>query len=185
MKILLDLDGVMVPVKNWKPAELDLDHFFVFSEQAVSTLRPFIAPETQIVLTTSHKSKYNASLWKAIFHRRGIPVNKISKLNRRKHSKHSRKDEIMEYLNKHDIHDGILILDDDRSLNDLPANYKQYLVQTNSMIGLNEEHRPLMESIIQAYSVKRARSEPAIAATATKPAKALRGARDGSRRSSR
>lgn len=55
----------MVPVKNWKPAELDLDHFFVFSEQAVSTLRPFIAAETSNSFSTkvSLSSNYHGSIY--------------------------------------------------------------------------------------------------------------------------
>ncbi len=185
MKILLDLDGVMVPVKNWKPAQLDEDKFFMFSPNAIETLRLFITRETHIVLTTSHKSRFRTKEWISILNRRGLPVRKVSKLNRLKVPAKSRKEEILDYLTQTSIDDGILILDDDRSLNDLQPEFKQFLVQTNTMIGLRQEHIPAIEAIVKAYQQKSICLSPATAATATKPAKALRGAHDGSRRSSR
>ena len=183
MKILLDLDGVMIPVKGWKPAQLDDDQFFMFSPNAIEILRQFITRDTQIVLTTSHKSRFRTKEWISILNRRGLPVRKVSKLNRLKVPVKSRKEEVLDYLMRSSSKDGILILDDDRSLNDLQPEYKQFLVQTNTMIGLRQEHIPAIEAIVKAYQPKKLRLSPSALATATKPTKGLNDARSDSRKS--
>ena len=52
----------------------------------------------------------------------------------------NRKDEIVNYLNAHPLIENYLIIDDDKSLNDLPNSVKQKLVLTSSLIGLTQEN---------------------------------------------
>jgi len=52
----------------------------------------------------------------------------------------NRKDEIVNYLNAHPLIENYLIIDDDKSLNDLPNSIKQKLVLTSSLIGLTQEN---------------------------------------------
>ena len=52
----------------------------------------------------------------------------------------NRKDEILNYLNAHPEIENYVILDDDKSLNDLPESIKQKLVLTSSLIGLTQEN---------------------------------------------
>jgi hypothetical protein len=52
----------------------------------------------------------------------------------------NRKDEILNYLNAHPQIENYVIIDDDKSLNDLPHSIKQKLVLTSSIIGLTQEN---------------------------------------------
>jgi len=52
-----------------------------------------------------------------------------------------RKTEIIEWINKHKLKpEEVLIIDDDKSLNDLPLNFKERLVLTNPYIGLSNQN---------------------------------------------
>ncbi len=136
MKILLDIDGVMVPASSWKVTERLDDGFASFSPKSVSNLRKIVSETgATVVLTTSHKSNYTVKEWQAIFTNRGIDVS-IEKLD--ENCNHlSRKEEILHWLKK-GISDHFVIIDDDKSLNDLPAGVKDRLVLTSSLVGLNE-----------------------------------------------
>ena len=136
MLILLDIDGVMVPAKSWKRPEFLNDGFFAFSSDATSALQKIISETSaDILLTTSHKSKYTIQEWKNIFNLRGINVKNIYSLPENVNFL-SRKDEIMKWVNVSlDLPD-FIIVDDDKSLNTLPSFVKNKLVQTSASIGL-------------------------------------------------
>lgn len=138
MLILLDIDGVMVSGASWRTPEILSDGFAGFSRRAVSSLQKIISETgASIVLTTSHKSTYSLSQWKDLFKTRGLNVS-IDKLDDNV-GRLSRKDEILHWLdNKHPK--DYVIIDDDKSLNGLPAAIKQKFVLTSSIVGLNEEN---------------------------------------------
>ncbi|WP_409529766.1 HAD domain-containing protein [Sphingobacterium sp.] len=53
----------------------------------------------------------------------------------------SRKTEIIDWINRHKLKpEEVLIIDDDKSLNDLPLNSKERLVLTNPYVGLNNQN---------------------------------------------
>lgn len=134
MKILLDIDGVLVLSTSWKPVELLTDGFSKFNEKSVKALQRIIKEtKSDIILTSSHKIRYNNEQWKDIFSIRGIDAN-ISVLEERL----TRYDEILNWVNKNPD-EKFIIIDDDKSLNDLPTKIKERLVLTSSLIGLNEE----------------------------------------------
>ena len=138
MLILLDIDGVMVQAAPWKKVELHPDGFYQFMTKAVNNLKDIIYETgASIVLTTSHKSTYSLENWQEIFRTRGI-ITKIDKLDDNTDLL-SRKDEILNWLSKNrEIHD-FVIIDDDKSLHDLPDDLKEKVVFTQSLIGLNKE----------------------------------------------
>ena len=74
MLILLDIDGVMIPARPWQSYQLESDGFGVFSKIAVEGLNKIIdcSIKPQIILTTSHKHKFNINEWQNIFARRGV-----------------------------------------------------------------------------------------------------------------
>ena len=74
--------------------------------------------DATIILTTSHKSRFSLSQWKIIFERRGLNVNKLESLNDNTDF-HSRKIEILNWFDSNDIYEDFIIIDDDKSLNDL------------------------------------------------------------------
>lgn len=148
MLFFLDIDGVMVPAKGWKSPEFLMDGFPAFSTKATRTLQNLISDLDTVVLTTSHKAKYSIEEWKEIFKTRGLSIEHIKSLP--ENTAHlSRKDEIVSWFNLNVIEEDFVIIDDDKSLNDLPPFLKENLVQTSSFIGLTEEHRGVIESIVR------------------------------------
>ena len=149
MLIFLDIDGVMAPAKSWQRPDILEDGFVDFSSKAVSVLQDVLVQnaDTTIILTTSHKSRFSLSQWKIIFERRGLNVNKLESLNDNTDFQ-SRKVEILNWFDSNDIHEDFIIIDDDKSLNDLATFYKDRLILTSSLVGLNESHRADIQYIL-------------------------------------
>lgn len=150
MIIFLDIDGVMVHANPHRQVELEDDGFYKFNEIAVKILDSTIySTKDEIVLSTSHRYKYDINEWRNIFHKRGLKFKNInileidnskeciySKINYRV----SRRTEIFNYITFHQVDsNNLLIIDDDKSLNDLPSILKERLVLTNPYIGLNDQ----------------------------------------------
>ncbi len=140
MLILLDIDGVMVPANSWKKPELHADGFPMFKPKAITALQKIVAEtNASILLTTSHKYRYNIQQWFEIFKSRGIYLNMINRLENNT-SNLNRKDEILAwYLSNDHENESFVIIDDDKSLNELPPNLKNKLVLTSSSVGLTDE----------------------------------------------
>ena len=137
MKILLDIDGVMVTTPSWKRLEILEDGFSSFNNNAALNLQKIITTTgATIMLTTSHKSNFSIPQWISIFQKRGILINTIDRLPENNHL--NRKEEILNWL-KNSTENNFIIIDDDKSLNDLPTKYKSKLILTGSLIGLDEE----------------------------------------------
>ena len=149
MLIFLDIDGVMVPAKGWKSPEFLQDGFPVFSSRATSALQSLISEEVTVMLTTSHKSTFSIDEWKNIFKNRGLNIEKIKSLPTNLNNL-SRKDEIVNWFNANinNANEDFIIIDDDKSLNELPAFLKGNLIQTSPYIGLTEEHLEIIKSIL-------------------------------------
>jgi HAD domain in Swiss Army Knife RNA repair proteins len=147
MLFFLDIDGVMVPAKGWKSPEILNDGFPAFSIKATSTLQRLISDDVTVVLTTSHKSKFSIDEWKSIFRNRGINIEKI-KLLPENFNNLSRKDEIVNWFNGNTIDEDFVIIDDDKSLNELPDFLKKNFIQTSAYIGLTEEHSESVKSVL-------------------------------------
>lgn len=143
--ILLDFDGVMVASKPWKPVPLMEDGFYKFDDRAVSFLNHIINETgASIVLTTSHKTSYPNSEWKKLFETRGINCE-VKRLDDELISS-KRIDEVRGWVKTNS--DRFVILDDDKSLNDLEPEIKSRLVLTDSGIGLNNEKTELAIEIL-------------------------------------
>ena len=149
MLIFLDIDGVMAPAKSWQRPDILEDGFVDFSSKAVSVLQDVLAQnaDTTIILSTSHKSRFSLNQWKIVFERRGLRVNKIQSLNDNTDFQ-SRKIEILNWFASNDIDEDFIIIDDDKSLNDLPTFYKDRLILTSSLVGLNESHWAVIQDIV-------------------------------------
>lgn len=139
MLIFLDIDGVMVPAKNWKQPEMLEDGFPAFSQAAVAAFNIFMSADDEVVLISSHRDTYSIEAWKQLFANRGLIINKLTKLPQYNPSGR-RLGELLNYMKENAISDDFIILDDDKSLNDLPANLKKHLVQPYAHIGLTAEH---------------------------------------------
>ena len=140
MLILLDIDGVMVPANSWKKPEFHDDGFPMFNSKSVSALQKIISETgASLLLTTSHKSKYNIAQWRNIFSSRGINAKHIYRLSSNSLNS-SRKDEILNwYTAEHTPNEEFVIIDDDKLLIGLPNSIKNNLVLTSPSVGLTEE----------------------------------------------
>lgn len=150
MHIFLDIDGVMVPAKSWKSPVFLEDGFAEFSNNAVTTLQNLITPDVIIMLTTSHKANFSIAEWKNIFKHRGILIKKIKALPENINN-FSRKDEIINWFKENNINDNFIIIDDDKSLNELPLLLKEKLILTNAHIGLIPEHLTEINKILNKF----------------------------------
>lgn len=139
MLVFLDIDGVMVPAKSWEKPNLLSDGFPEFSEKAIRVLQQIVSEHVTVLLTTSHKSRFNIEEWKRIFNNRGIDIRNLEKLEEPSFGT-SRKDEILNWFKSNDIKEDFIIIDDEKSLNALPAFLKENLILTSPMIGLNDAH---------------------------------------------
>ena len=147
MLFLLDIDGVMVPAKGWKSPEFLQDGFPAFSTKAVAALQSLLSVNDTVILTTSHKSNYNIMEWKNIFKNRGITINLLATLPTNTNNA-NRKDEIIHWFTNNTITDNFVIIDDDKTLQDLPKYLKNKWVQTSPYIGLTIEHVAIVKAIL-------------------------------------
>jgi HAD domain in Swiss Army Knife RNA repair proteins len=147
MLFFLDIDGVMVPAKGWKSPEFLKDGFPAFSSKAILALQGLISEDVTVMLTTSHKSKFSIEEWKNIFRNRGIEIEHMKSLPENFNNL-NRKDEIVNWFNFNTVEERFVIIDDDKSLNELPDFLKENLVQTSPYIGLTEEHAGAIKLIL-------------------------------------
>tara|TARA_R110002020_G_scaffold161138_1_gene345995 strand:- start:1496 stop:1951 length:456 start_codon:yes stop_codon:yes gene_type:complete len=139
MLIFLDIDGVMVSGAIWKVPETLEDGFPMFLDKAVKSLNSLLTEDSEIILSTSHRDRFTLNEWKQLFQRRGIEVSKLDKLPS-SHGLKKRKDEILEWFATHLRPENFVIIDDDKSLYDLPRDLKKYLVVTSPLVGLTREN---------------------------------------------
>jgi HAD domain in Swiss Army Knife RNA repair proteins len=135
--ILLDIDGVMVPLSGWKATELMTDGFSAFSAKSVISLNNILKrTHATIVLTTSHRNRFSVNEWTQLFATRGI-IAKIQKCNAADFD--TRIDLVLDWINSSQEVKDFVIIDDDKSLNDLPLYLMNRVVQTSGLIGLTED----------------------------------------------
>lgn len=153
MIFFLDIDGVMVHANPHRQVEQAADGFYVFSSAAVEIFNTlFIAKEDQVILSTSHRFKYDVEEWKKLFADRGIRIDSLTLLEsivQKVDNRYTRKDEILGQIALKNIQPKqMIIIDDDKSLNDLPQELKSRLVLTPSYIGLTEKDLPKLKTIL-------------------------------------
>ena len=153
MKLFLDIDGVMVPAKGYKLPELLPDGFPAFSSKATKALSNLIDKyNADVVLTTSHKSKYTIEEWKEIFRNRNVLLQGLESLPANVGNL-TRMEEILEWFKCNAAPAAFVILDDDKALNALPAYLKEYLVLTSPYVGLTDEHVEQVEKMMLSEAV--------------------------------
>lgn len=145
MKILLDIDGVMVITPTWKQSEFLPDGFMAFDKQCAENLAKLIAfihasnQTVEIVMTSTHRIHHDKTEWQILLNNRGIFPDSISIINGVKSFSEigKRIDEILEWKNNNPNAD-FIILDDDKSLRDLPENLKSHWVECQFLTGFND-----------------------------------------------
>jgi len=140
MLILLDIDGVLVPAKSWSPPPYANDGFYMFNKKSVEALNLIIVrSKASIVLTTSHKHSFTLEKWTSLLESRGVIVNGLKRL--KENTNHlTRQEEINNWYSSGENVQEFVIIDDDKTLNNLPVHLKSRLVQTKPLIGLTSMH---------------------------------------------
>lgn len=134
--LFLDIDGVLIPAKPWEKVTLDDDGYSVFHPLMVNNLNKLLEKGSfDIILSSARREKIPINKFNEFFKNRQIS-QKIVKYTPPASPNKNRKQEIEEYIINNNIK-RFLILDDDKSLNDLPHLFKKYLVLTKPMIGFN------------------------------------------------
>ena len=137
MKILLDFDGVMITTPTWRAVASLEDGFMAFNESCVENLARILAiTQADIVLTTTHRIHYSETQWRQLLHNRGIVTNKITKVNQAKTFAELsiRHAEVLQWVNANP-NETYVIIDDDKSLRELPLEIKSRWVETDFYVG--------------------------------------------------
>lgn len=134
MKILLDIDGVMVNAIPHKIPEFLDDGFYKFNTNAVGVLNMLLEEGDEIILTTTHRFKYSLEQWYEIFNKRGVKANLIGVVNNKIFE--PRKNIILNWIENNPNED-FLIIDDDKTLNGLSPQIKENLILTDPYFGLD------------------------------------------------
>jgi len=135
MKVFLDIDGVMVHANPHRTVELEKDGFYKFTPKAIIAINSI--KNAEIILSTSHRHRYEIEIWEKMFIERGVHFNSISMIETARAYGVSRREEIEEWvkIKKYPASE-IIIIDDDSSLNALPKYLKDRLVLTSPYRGL-------------------------------------------------
>ena len=131
-QILLDLDGVMIPMKSWKAPENLEDGFPDFSRAAVAKLNELLSMHNfrLIILSSSHRHRFTREEWKKIFERRGVEFDLLVVLATEETDKLTNVQKWIQHRTEYTI------IDDDKRLNGLPDEAKERLILTDPMVGL-------------------------------------------------
>lgn len=155
MKILLDIDGVMIPARPWQTYQMSSDGFGMFNNLSVKCLNEIIlsVENAEIILTTSHKHSFSINQWNSIFSSRGIIKTKISRLETNS-LEIPRIEEIRSWYLKNQ-NEKFIVIDDDKGLNAFDNNFKDdHVVLTNPTIGLNKfSTEEVLNKIVHISSV--------------------------------
>lgn len=143
MKILLDFDGVMVTTPTWQTVKHLDDGFMAFNGDCVKNLAEILAlTQADIVLTTTHRIHYDEEIWRQLLQNRGLFTNQITKVSQAKTFAELsiRCNEVIEWVNANH-NENYVIIDDDKSLRELPTAIKERWVETEFHKGLTIDNK--------------------------------------------
>lgn len=147
--LILDLDGVLITTSPWKADEMDSDGYSVFNVECVQNLNSLLElAKFDIWLSSTRRTVKTLQEFNAIFEHRQIKQS-IEGFLPEYTNCNSRKDEVIEFLNEKNP-SNYLIIDDDKSLNDLNTIMKTNLISTDLVIGFNNQKFELARQWIKA-----------------------------------
>tara|TARA_B100001769_G_scaffold215300_1_gene174915 strand:- start:19 stop:486 length:468 start_codon:yes stop_codon:yes gene_type:complete len=144
VNLILDLDGVLITTPPWKPDEIMEDNYSKFNEECVKNLNSLLSLfPTSIWLSSTRRLNKTLEEFNQIFQTRKIK-NSIEGFLPNNADLKTRKQEVESFIKQNNLKN-YLIIDDDKSLNELDSKIKKQLVQTTFLQGFNKEK--LEESI--------------------------------------
>ena len=144
VNLILDLDGVLITTPPWKPDEIMEDNYSKFNKECVKNLNSLLSLfPTSIWLSSTRRLNKTLEEFNQIFQTRKIK-NSIEGFLPNNTDLKTRKQEVESFIKQNNLKN-YLIIDDDKSLNELDSKIKKQLVQTTFLQGFNKEK--LEESI--------------------------------------
>lgn len=137
MKLILDIDGVLVKTPGWVKPEILSDGFLKFDEKSTKNIISLISEfNASIVLISTHRINYTNLEWCNIFKNRGIDVE-VKKINEVSSIYLIDKTfEIINWVNTNS--DDYIVIDDDISLGSLPESIKAHWIKPSSLVGFSD-----------------------------------------------
>jgi len=136
--LILDLDGVLITTPTWKADEIDSDDYSKFNEDCITNLNNLLSKwEFEIWLSSTRRTIKTLEEFNQIFSNRNIK-NQISGFLPEYDNCKTRKDEILRFIEEQNT-SNFLIIDDDKSLNELEEKYKTKLILTELQKGFDKE----------------------------------------------
>lgn len=139
LKILLDIDGVLVITPTWRQPDFLADGFMAFDKNCAKNFAKLISQtQAEVVLSSTHRIHHDIETWKEIFANRGIMIDKFSKTNDVKSylDFQTREKEILDWVNQNST-EKFIIIDDDKSLRNLPSHIQKHWIETQFLTGFD------------------------------------------------
>lgn len=138
MHLILDLDGVLITNPSWKTDQIHSDGYSEFNESCVENLNQLLTlAEFDIWLSSTRRTMKTLTEFNLIFKNRGIEKQIAGFLPEYANCR-NRKEEVLNFITELKLFD-FLIIDDDKSLNELESRIKEKLILTELMKGFNSE----------------------------------------------
>ena len=145
--IILDIDGVLITTPMWKPDKMHADGYSDFCEKCVQNLNKLTEGiDTKIIISSSRRKGKTLEELKTILANRTITAPVFDALPFDDGVK-SRCDEVIGYITENKL-EHYLIIDDDKSLAELPLSIKRNCVLTTYASGFDEQALAIARSII-------------------------------------
>ena len=140
MILILDLDGVLITTPTWKADTIHSDGYSDFNQSCVENLNELISFNSFVIwLSSTRRTTKKLKEFNQIFKNRGINSQIKGFLPNYSDCK-NRKEEVSKFISEKKLKK-FLIIDDDKSLNELPNKWKQNLILTEFTKGLNRYPR--------------------------------------------
>lgn len=147
LKVILDLDGVLITTPPWQQDTLHADGYSDFNSNCVSCLNALLLHhDAQIWLISTRRKAKTLTEFQAIFKARGINAPLVGLVPVYKDGM-NRKDEALRFIRENQL-EHYLIIDDNTVLRQLPSEMKKRLVITKYLLGFNEEKLAEAKSIL-------------------------------------
>jgi hypothetical protein len=133
MKIFLDIDGVFVHANPSIALEFLSDGFYKFNDESIKAFNQLITKfPYEIILSTTHRFNHTKEEWISIFQTRGVNIDELTIMDSPIDGQ-NKKSQVYQYIVKNRLNtNDILIIDDDKSFNDVSINK----IQPNPIYGL-------------------------------------------------
>ncbi len=136
--LILDLDGVLITTPAWKTDKISSDGYSEFNMNCVNNLNKLLQKfDFEIWLSSTRRTVKTLAEFNRIFKNRNIK-SAIKGFIPEYYECNTRKEEILRFVAEFEI-EQFLIIDDDKSLNELDEKHKGKLILTELQKGFDSE----------------------------------------------